>query len=271
MRATLNEISLNLLKFMKTYGYKLILVIAVFFIGKIIIQIILGFIDRAMSKSKIETVMRRFLRQIAKFVAHLLLIYIIWVILEIPSTLFVAITSIAGIAISLSIQGVLSNFASGLLQLSTKRFKEGDYIKIGAVEGSVEEVDFTSITLKTFDNKIIYIPNSTATTTELINFSSQKNRRIDIEVGVSYESDFDFVKSVIESILKDDKRILKDPAPTVVLAEFDPSAIRISLRCYSKTSDYWNVKFSLNEKIFTGFKKNNIQIPYQKIDVTLCK
>ncbi|MEG2117236.1 MAG: mechanosensitive ion channel [Clostridia bacterium] len=156
----MNEFLANLKTFFLGAGEKVLLVAAAIIIGGIIIKLVLHIIRNGLAKSKMEKAASKLALQVVSFVLKLLLVYVVWDILGIPSTLFVAITSVAGVAVSLSIQGVLSNFASGVMQLSSKRFKEGDYIKIGAVEGTVTGIDITSITLTTPDNKIIYVPNS---------------------------------------------------------------------------------------------------------------
>lgn len=263
----MEEFILKLKAFFMGAGEKALVIAIVLIVGILLIKLILKVIRTSLAKSKLEKTVSKFLLQIINFVLKLLLVYVIWDIMEIPSTLFVAIASVAGVAISLSIQGILSNFASGVLQISAKRFKEGDYIKIGGVEGTVTAIDITSITLTTPDNKKIYVPNSNATVNELTNFSANPTRRIEILVGVAYGTDIEQVKAIAEGIFKSDSRILTDPAPTCRLKEFGNSSLNLVIRCHTKTEDFWNVTFDINEKLYSEFAQYKIEIPFNQLDV----
>ncbi len=259
----------NIKDLAKSSGEKLIIALIILLIGIVIVKILTKVFRTFISKTKLETNIARFLTAIVRFLLSLLLVFIIWDFLSIPSTLFVALTSVAGIAISLALQGVLSNLASGIMQISTKRFKHGDYVKIGAMEGTVENIDFTAITLVTPDNKKIFIPNSIATSTEIINFSACESRRIEIKVGVAYGTEIAPVQELITNLMIDDKRIFTAPLPMVKLNEFGNSALEIIIRCNTKPEEYWDVYFDLNEKIYHCFAENNIIIPFNQLDVKL--
>ena len=265
----MNEFIEKLKTLAVTSGEKILTALVILVVGIIIVKIVTKIFNKSISKTKLELNLINFLTSIVKFLLSLLLVYIIWDFLSIPPTLFVAITSVAGIAISLALQGVLSNLASGITQISSKRFKHGDYIKIGAVEGTVENIDFTAITLVTPDNKKIFIPNSITTTTEITNFSACDTRRIEINVGVAYGTDINKVQRLVYAILNADKRIFKTPEPMVKLITFGSSSLDMVVRCHTKPSEYWDVYFDLNERIYTCFNENDIEIPFNQLDVKI--
>ena len=265
----MNEFFENIKNIAVSSGQKLLAALVILIVGIVIVKIITKIFHSSMSKTKLELNLINFLTSIVKFLLSLLLVYIIWDFLSIPPTLFVAITSVAGIAISLALQGVLSNLASGITQISSKRFKHGDYVKIGSVEGTVENIDFTAITLVTPDNKKIFIPNSITTTTEITNFSACETRRVDIKVGVAYGTDIELVKTLIHDIMLDDKRIFVSPAPVVKLMSFGDSSLDMIIRCNTKPSEYWDVYFDLNDRIYECFNANNIEIPFNQLDVKI--
>ncbi len=238
-------------------------------LGMIVIKLIMIATRKMLERTHLARVTIKFIATMVKFVLWLFLIYIIWNILGIPSTLFVALTSVSGVAISLALQGVLSNIASGVIQLGGKRFKEGDFVEIDGVSGTVLSVDFISIKLSTVDEKIIYVPNSKSTTENFVNFSENKTRRVDIDVSVAYKTDIDEVKNLIGNIIDSDIRVLKNSEKTVRLFEMGESSLNFVVRCYVKTADYWGVYFDLNEKIYLALTQAGIEIPFKKIDVNL--
>lgn len=248
-------------------GESLVLAIVALVVGIILIKVIKNIARKALFKSKMEKALAKFIVNVINVVLNLLLIYIIWDILKIPSTLFVAITSVAGIAISLALQGVLSNFASGILQLSAKRIKEGDYVKIGDVEGTVTDVDMMSTKLTTPDKKIIYVPNKNLTSHELINYSKSPIRRVDVEFSVAYGNSVEDIRSIIMGLITHDDRILTTPEPQVKMKEMGSSSIDFIARLHVNASDYWNVFYDMTEKIYSEFNNRGIEIPFNQIDV----
>jgi len=180
---------------------------------------------------------------------------------------FVAMIGAAGLAIGLALQGALTNFASGVLMIIFKPIKVGDFIDAAGAMGVVDEIGIFTTILKSLDNKVIIVPNGKLTKDNIINFTTENQRRIDIVAGVSYNDDLDKVRKVLESILSEDDRILKDPAPTIGVLELADSSVNFAVRPWVNTPDYWDVFFALQEKIKKRFDAENISIPFPQQDV----
>lgn len=180
---------------------------------------------------------------------------------------FVAMIGAAGLAIGLALQGALTNFASGVLMIIFKPIKVGDFIDAAGAMGVVNEIGIFTTILKSLDNKVIIVPNGKLTKDNIINFTTENQRRIDIVAGVSYNDDLDKVRKVLESILSEDDRILKDPAPTIGVLELADSSVNFAVRPWVNTPDYWDVFFALQEKIKKRFDAENISIPFPQQDV----
>ena len=211
---------------------------------------------------------------LTKFVTSLLKITLItFVIISaisqigIETTAFIAIIGAAGLAIGFALQGSLSNFASGVMLIIFKPIKVGDYIEGGGAAGSVETIGIFVTTLVTPDNKVIYIPNSTLTGSNIINYSVKDTRRVDMVFGIGYSDDIDKAKSTIQSVLESDSRILKDPAPKIVVSELADSSVNFNVRPWVNSADYWGVYFDITEQIKKKFDEQNISIPFPQRDI----
>ena len=187
--------------------------------------------------------------------------------LGIQTTSFIAVLGAAGLAIGLALQGSLSNFASGVMLVLFRPFKVGDYIEAGGTSGTVEEMLIFSTKMKTPDNKAVFVPNGSITGGTIVNYSAKDTRRVDLVFGVSYEDDISKVKQIIEEVLNADDRILKDPSPTVGLAELGDSSVNFVVRPWVSAADYWGVRFSLNEAMKLRFDQEGVSIPYPQRDV----
>jgi small conductance mechanosensitive channel len=191
--------------------------------------------------------------------------------LGVQTASFVAVLGAAGLAVGLALQGSLANFAAGVLMIIFKPFKVGEFISAGGVTGGVEAMGIFTTVLKSPDNKKIIVPNAKITGDSITNFSANDTRRIDMVAGVSYSDDLAKVKQVLEGILSEDERILKDPAPTIGLLEMADSSINFAVRPWVKTADYWDVFFATQEKIKQRFDAEGISIPFPQRDVHLYK
>ncbi|MFC2103604.1 mechanosensitive ion channel family protein, partial [Bacteroidota bacterium] len=187
----------------------------------------------------------------------------------IETTSFVAVIGAAGLAVGFALQGSLSNFASGVMLIIFKPIKVGDYIEGGGSAGSVESIGIFVTTLTTPDNKVIYIPNSTLTGSNIVNYSAKDTRRVDMVFGIGYSDDIDKAKSVIQTIIDNDSRILKDPAPQIVVAELADSSVNFNVRPWVSSADYWGVYFEVTEQIKKKFDEQGISIPFPQRDVHL--
>lgn len=189
-------------------------------------------------------------------------------ILGIDTSSITALIASIGVTAGLAINGALSNFAGGVLILITRPFKVDDYVRIDGQEGFVEDIRIITTKLRTRDNTVIYIPNSTASSTSVINYSEKRNRRVDLTYSISYGSDYKKAEQIILDIAAADKRILPKPeAPFARIVAHGQSSIDIACRVWVAGADYWDVYFDMNEKIKTAFDEAGIEIPFPQLDV----
>jgi small conductance mechanosensitive channel len=189
--------------------------------------------------------------------------------LGVETTSFIAVLGAAGLAVGLALQGSLSNLASGIMLVIFRQIKVGQFIDGGGASGTVEKIGIFNTTLVTIDNKVIYIPNSKLINDNIVNYNEKEIRRVDMVFGISYSDDIKKAKTIINAILSADSRILKDPAPQVVVAKLDTSSVNINVRPWVNTPDYWDVHFDLLELIKNKFNEEKIIIPFPQRDVHL--
>ena len=168
-------------------------------------------------------------------------------------------------------QGSLSNFASGVLIILLRPFKSGDYVEAGGKAGTVKKIEIFSTELRTPDNKVIIMPNSSIMGSPITNFSRESTRRIDLVIGVGYDADLKEAKAVLKSVLDKEERLLKDPAYTVAVSELADSSVNFVVRPWVNSADYWPTYFDLMENIKIALDDANITIPFPQMDVHLHK
>ncbi|HPE46720.1 MAG TPA: mechanosensitive ion channel, partial [Deltaproteobacteria bacterium] len=211
---------------------------------------------------------------IVSFVEHLVYIALLTFVviaalaqLGIQTTSFIAVIGAAGLAIGLALQGSLANFAAGFLMIIFKPFKAGDYIDGGGASGIVEKIEVFTTTLNTLDNKVVIIPNAKMMGDNITNYSAKELRRVDLDFGVSYGEDIDKVRKCIQDVISADARILKDPAPAILVKELANSSVVFQVRSWVKGSDYWGVYFDVIEAVKKGFDEQGVSIPFPQMDV----
>ena len=182
-------------------------------------------------------------------------------------TAFAALIASFGLAIGLSFQGSLSNFAGGMILLILRPFNIGDYIEGAGVAGTVEEIQIFTTQLVTPDNKTIIVPNAKMTGDNITNYSVKGTRRVDLVFGIGYGDDIDHARQVIEGIISQDDRVLKDPAPVVVVSELADSSVNFKIRVWTSADDYWGFYFDTTEKVKKQFDAEGISIPFPQHDV----
>lgn len=252
-----------------TYGLKLVAAIAIFIIGKWVAKLIRRVILRMMEKGQVDTTIQSFVANLAYVGAMVFVVLAALGQLGIQTTSFIAVLGAAGLAIGLALQGSLSNFAAGFLLIIFRPFKVGDFIEGAGTSGVVDKIEIFTTTLRTGDNKTIIIPNSSLTGGNIINYSAQETRRVDLTVGVSYEDDIKKVKAVLMDIISAESRVLKDPAPLVAVSELADSSVNFTVRLWVKSSDYWGVYFGTTEAVKLRFDQEGISIPFPQRDVHL--
>ncbi|MBR4234630.1 MAG: mechanosensitive ion channel [Clostridia bacterium] len=252
---------------LETQGMKLFGGIIVIVVGLFLIHWIMKFLTRGDRFVKIEPTLKGFLLNLIKLILYVVVILTAASVMGIPLTSFVTILASAGVAISLAMQGALSNFVGGMTMLLLKPFKAGDYVKIGDTEGTVRSIGvfFTELTMP--DNRHISLPNSNLTNTAIVNYTREGTRRLDVSFGVSYDSDIDRVKSVLAGVIAQTHGILPEPAPLVKLTACGDSSLTFMMRVWCKASDYWDVNWNLLESGKRALDGAGIEIPYPQMDV----
>lgn len=248
---------------------KIIIAIIIFQIGKFILKKLVKFLNRALEKNNVEEGTKRFLCSIANGGGKVILIFLVAYYLNFGIGAIVAMLGSAGLALGLALQGSLANFAGGILLLYTKPFRVGDYICALGNEGTVVNIDIVYTTLLMPDNRKVVLPNGNLANTNIVNITHDTMRRIDILVGVDYESDIRQVKEVLLELAHQYPLVLQDQSIDVFVNDFDSSAISMGMRVWVSTDDYWKAKWDLQEQIKLMFDENNISIPCDRVDVKM--
>jgi len=246
---------------------KILVGLIVLIIGFKIVSVIENKLKKTHKLSRIDASVKTFLISFMTISAKIMLIVIFLSIIGVPMASLVTIVGSCAVAIGLALQGGLSNIAGGLMILIFKPFKVGDYISAGGFDGTVKSITMFYTVITTIDNKVIQLPNGNLSNNNIINFSANKTRRVDIDLSVSYDSDIDKVKKVVNKIIDAHELIIQDKEKLIRLKAHDSSALVFTLRVWVNTPDYWPVYFDLMETIKKEFDKNGIEIPYNQIDV----
>lgn len=251
------------------YGPKLLAAIAIFYIGKIVAKWLRRLVSRVMTKGNVDPLIIGFTSSIAYMAMMAFVIMATLGQVGIQTTSFIAILGAAGLAIGLALQGSLANFAAGFLLIMFRPFKVGDVIEAAGVTGKVNLIQIFTTTLKTPDNKTIIIPNAKLGGDNIVNYSTQDTRRVDMTVGVSYDADLKEVRRILEDIVTKEERILKDPEHQIVVGELADNSVNFFVRAWVKSADYWDVYFAANETVKMRLDEAGIGIPYPQRDVHL--
>lgn len=236
-------------------------------LGIILIKIFLNIVKRIMRRTKMEKVTQSFLYGILKFCLYLVLILILLSILGISISGIITALSALVLAIGMALQNNISNLANGIVIISSHMFKKGDYISVDGVEGSIFDINFLFTTIMTTDNKKITIPNSTIVNNAVTNFGANATRRVNFTFGVAYESDVEKVKKIILDVMKSNGKVRLDKEPFCRLKELNTNSLDFFAYCWVDNEDYWDVYYYVMENVFNEFKRNNISIPYNQLEI----
>jgi small conductance mechanosensitive channel len=250
-----------------TYGLQVLGAIATLIIGIWIAKWLAKIVGKVLNKRSIDPTLTKFAVSLVKFALITFVIISAISQIGIETTSFVAVIGAAGLAVGFALQGSLSNFASGVMLMIFKPIKVGNYIEGGGAAGSVESIGIFVTTLVTPDNKVIYVPNSALTGTNITNYSAKDTRRVDMVFGIGYGDDIDKAKNVIKSVIDSDARILKNPAPQIVVSALADSSVNFNVRPWVNSTDYWGVYFDVTEQIKKNFDEQNISIPFPQRDI----
>lgn len=228
----------------------------------VVMGIVLKLTQRLFEKTSLEPSVQGFLRSALKVGLWVLLILIVADSIGIPVNSLIAVLSVATLALSLSLQSILTNVFSGITLLISRPFVAGDFVEIGGVSGTVKELTIMRTSLNTPDNRLILIPNTDVAATKIVNFSTEALRRVDLTVTASYDAPTVLVKQALFEVMEADSRVKPDPAPFVALSAYNANDIEYTLRCWVDNADYWPAHFALNEAVREAFAAYGIEFSY---------
>ena len=251
------------------WGFKVIAAVAIFVIGRWLAKLLVSWIRRILARANVEHTLSGFLCSIAYIALIAAVLLTALGALGVNTTSFLAIVGAAGLAVGLALKDSLGNFAAGVMLIFFRPFKAGDFVEAGGTSGSVQTIRIFNTELKTPDNRIVTVPNSLIYADVITNFTAQETRRIDLIIGIGYGDSIPEAKRLIEAVVSADERVLKDPAPALLVMELNSSSVDIAVRPWVKIEDYWTVRSDLLERIKVTLEDNGLSIPYPQRDVHL--
>ncbi|RLD49645.1 MAG: mechanosensitive ion channel family protein [Bacteroidetes bacterium] len=253
------------------YAPKILLALVVLFIGLRVIAAVSKLIGKGMDKHGTDQTLKPFALSLIGWILKAMLFISVIQMMGIATTSFIAVLGAAGLAIGLALQGTLANFAGGALILLFKPYKVGDLIESMGKLGVVKEIQIFTTVLLSPQNKTIILPNGAVSNGEITNYTREGKLRVDLSVGISYDSDMKKAKDVLLEVLEKDVKVLKDPAPFVGVSELGDSSVNLAVRPWATPDDYWDVYFGITEKCKNALDEANISIPFPQMDVHMDK
>lgn len=264
-----NKIWNSIVDFFAGNIWKIVGFFATLLIGVIVIKIIVNIMTRLFNKAKMEKIAQQFIRTIIKFLLYLILILMLLSIIGIQVSGIITALSAMVLAVGMALQSNIANLANGIIIVSTKMFKKGDFITVGSVSGSITDINFFFTTLTTPDNKKVTLPNNTIVNSEVTNAGANKTRRVDWTFSVAYESDVEQVKKIILDVMNSNGKIYVNEGkkPFCRLKTLGASSIDFFANCWCDSEDYWDVYYYVVESVYNEFKKNDISVPFAQLEV----
>lgn len=250
---------------------KILVIVPVVVVSLVVIKIIMKLVDRMLGRLPMDDTIKGLIRTSIKVLLLAVAAIVLMSCLEIPVTSFVALLSVAGLALSLSVQNFLSNVFAGLQLLASKPFKVGDYVDAGNCSGTVYEIGVFYTKLTSVDNKLIQLPNSTIVGSNVVNYSSQTQRRVEIKVTASYDAPTEQVKAVLTQVVDANQMIDREQPVMVRVSAYQDSAIEYIIRVWCANENYWTVYYDLMEAIKPAFDANHIEMTYPHVNVHMMK
>ena len=252
-----------------TYGLKVLGAVAVFLIGRFIAGAVRRAIGRTATARGVDATLIPFVTSLVYWLLMIMVLIAVLTLFGINTTSLVAVLGAASLAVGLALQGTLANFAAGVMLLLFRPFRARDLVDVAGVEGVVESVGIFSTTLNTLDNVRIVVPNGEVYGKTIKNYTANDTRRVDMVVGVGYGDDLDHARSTIEAIVTADARVLTDPAPDIEVIEMADSSVNFVVRPWTKSGEYWPVRFALTAALKKGLVEAGLSIPFPQRDVHL--
>lgn len=246
--------------------------IALILIGLLVIRIVMKVVDQMLDKASRLQSLRVYIRSVVKVLLYFVLVLTVAPAFGINVTSLIALLSVAGLAVSLALQNTLSNLAGGIMVLLSKPFEVGDYVESEGVSGTVTGVDLAYTTIVTVDNKEVFVPNSHISAAKITNYNRLGKRRVDLNFTASYDAPTATVKKAIQEVVDaQGALILSDPAPAILLSEYQASSIQYTVRVWVDAADYWTVYGGINEGVRESFARHNVEMTYEHVNVHLVK
>ncbi len=242
---------------------------AVLIVGGIIIKIIINVSKRMLKRTSMEGITRGFIVAIIKFILYLILALSLLSTIGVEISGIVTALSAAVLAIGVALQNIIANVANGIVIVSSQMFKTGDFISIGSVSGSVANINFLFTTLSTSDNRRVTLPNSMLINNEVINYGTNATRRVDFTFSVAYESDVELVKKIVLDVMASNGNVRLDEGkmPFCRLKNLGASSLDFFANCWVDSEDYWDVYYYVMEHVYNEFKRNNISVPFNQLEI----
>lgn len=253
--------------FFTTAGVDLLRGLIILAVGFFLVHWIVKFIERHEHKMKMEPTLRGFVKNLIRVLLYLLVILTAVNTMGVPMTSIITLVGSAGVAVSLALQGVLGNLVGGFILLLFKPIRAGEYVKIGDNEGTVKNIGTFYTEITTFDNRHINLPNGTLTNTPIVNYSREGTRRLDLVFTTGYDKSMDEVYDILRKVVSEEKNLLEDPAPSVLLTKCADSALEFQVRVWVTVENYWPVNFRLLENGRRALDAAGITAPYPQMDV----
>ncbi len=253
--------------FFAEYGLRIVVALLLLVVGIILVKLFNKLIKKLINKTRLAPITKSFLCSIVKGLLYFLLLLIVCQVAGIPVSGFVALLSVAGLAVSLALQDSLGNFFNGMILVSSKPFKIGEYVAIGSDEGTVMNISVMTTSLNTPDNKLVIIPNTTIIKSDIINYDRLGRRRVDCPYLLTYDADLDLVEKLIMKVIESNGCIYKDPKPVVTVGTPTVNGIQITSKCWVDSEDYWDVLYYLNKYTLNELRKNNIKFATNQMEV----
>jgi small conductance mechanosensitive channel len=230
-------------------------------------KFIAHFVSKALKRSAIDHAAQSFLISLVRIILYVVVIMMALTMLNVPMSSIITVFGAAGLAISLALQNCLSNLCGGFIILFSKPFSAGDTIELDGSVGVVKSISILYTKMVTPDNKTIFIPNGTVSDAKIINYTESPTRRADMRFDISYDADFEKAQKLINDVISNDELILKEPAPVVRMSSHNESSISIDVLVWMENDNYRTVRYNLYESVKAAFDRNNIEIPYNQLDV----
>ena len=253
------------------WAIKIAIAVLIFYVGRRVVGMLVGVTEKLMRRNEMDEILIKFLSSIIRWVLLLFVIIAALSQLGIDTTSLIALLGAAGLAIGLSLQSSLSNFASGVMLIIFRPFTKGDFVEAGGATGVVDRISIFTTTMTTPDNKEVIVPNGAILGGNITNFSARPTRRVDMVFGISYDDDLKKAKDILTEIIAADDRVLAEPAPVITVGELADSSVNFLVRPWANSGDYWGVLWDTTEAVKLKFDEAGISIPYPQMDVHMNK